>query len=270
MAMARISAGPVPVSRQHRWLAWELAKRDLLGRYRGAHFGLLWTLATPLLMLGVYLLAFGPLLKARWPGAAGWQDFALMVFAGLAVHGLFAECLARAPSLVVAQPGLATRVLFPLDLLPWPALATAVFHFAMQMLVLLVGVLLWHGGPPITALALPLVLLPFLPFLLGLLWGLGALGVYLRDINQIVAPVATAMLFLSSALMPLETLPARYRWVFELNPLTLIIDQVRRVLFLGLWPQWQALVLYMLVALVACALAYGLFCKLQPGFADVL
>lgn len=263
-------AGPLPRTRQHLWLAWVLARRDLHGRYRGAVLGLLWALLTPMLMLGVYLLAFGPLLRARWPGVDSWQAFALMVFSGLAVHGLFAECLVRAPALVVERAGYATKVVFPLDILPWPALATALFHFCMQLLVLLAGVLWLRGGLPPTVLALPLVLLACLPLLLGVLWALGALGVFLRDIAQLVAPLVTVLLFLSSALVPLDVLPARYRWLFELNPLTLIIEQLRRVLFFGLWPQWPLLALYAGLALLAGGTGYALFRKLQPGFADVL
>lgn len=270
MRASRTSAGPIPATRQHLWLAWELAKRDLLDRYRGAALGLLWALVTPLLMLGVYMLAFGHLLKARWPGVDNWHDFALVLFAGLAVHGLFAECLTRAPTLVVSRASYATRMVFPLDILPWPALAGALFQFCMNLLVLLGVMLIWRGPPPLSALSLPLVLLPFLPFLLGLLWALGALGVYLRDIGQLTAPVTTAMLFLSSALVPLASLPARYRWLFELNPLTTIIEQLRRVLFFGLWPDWPLLALYSAVALLFCALGHALFRRLSPGFADVL
>ncbi|MFN7136512.1 MAG: ABC transporter permease [Thermomonas sp.] len=266
---ARPHAGPLPRQRQHLWLAWELARREWLGRYRGAHLGRLWALATPLLMLAVYLLAFGPLVRGHWPGVDGWGEFALVVFAGLAVHGLFAECLARAPMLVAAQPGFVTRVLFPLDLLPWPVLAGALLQFAMQLLVLLGG-LACTRGLAWSALALPLVVLPALPFLLGLLWALGALGVFLRDLGQLVAPATTAMLFLSSALVPLATVPARWRWLFELNPLTTIIEQLRRVLFLGLWPQWPLLLAYLGLACGFALLAHALFRRLQPGFADVL
>lgn len=256
--------------RQHRSLAWELAKRDLLGRYRGASLGMAWALATPFLMLLVYTLAFGHLARGQWPGLHTLQDFALWVFAGLAIHGAFAECLVRAPTLVVANASYVTKVVFPLDLLPWPVVATAVFHLGMNLLVLLLALLYWRGGLPATAIALPLVLLPLLPFLLGILWLLAAVGTYLRDIGQLTGPVATAMLFLSSAILPVQAIPLRWQWVVEWNPLTPVIDQVRAVLFLGQWPDPRLLGLEFCLAVVFGLAAHAVFRTLRPGFADVL
>ncbi|MCL6620290.1 MAG: ABC transporter permease [Thermomonas hydrothermalis] len=251
------------------WLAWQLARRDWQGRYRGAQFGALWALLTPLLMLAVYLLALGPLLQGRWPGVQGWPALGLMLYSGLAVHGLFAECLARAPQLVAAQPGYVRRVRFPLALLAWPALLAALAQFAMQLLVLLL-VLPFVHGMSLTLLALPVVLLPMVPLLLAVLWAGGALGVYLRDLGQLVAPVSTVTLFLSSALVPLHAVPLPWRWLFAINPLTPIIDQLRRVLFQGLWPQWPVLLGYLALALLLAIAARLLFNRLQPGFADVV
>ncbi|MBN8716068.1 ABC transporter permease [Thermomonas sp. S9] len=260
----------LPVRADQRTLVWELIRRELAGKYRGTGLGALWALATPLLMLLVYTLAFGHLARAQWPGLHGLGEFALWVFAGLAVHAAFAECLARAPALVTAQPNYVTRVRFPLALLAWPVLASALFHLAMNLLVLLLALALRRGGLPPTLLALPLVLLPLLPLLLGLLWSLGALGVYLRDLGQLVAPLATAALLLSSALVPPAAVPAGWRWLFLANPLTTLIDQLRRVLFLGQWPQWPQLAGYALLALLFALLAQALFRRLQAGFADVL
>ncbi|WP_240095701.1 ABC transporter permease [Thermomonas flagellata] len=264
-----MQAGPIPFRRQHVWLAWELTKREWLARYRHALLGRLWALAIPVLMLGVYLLAFGPLVRGHWPGAYGWGDFALAVFIGLAVHGLFSECLMRAPTLVTTNPSYVTRIVFPLDLLPWPILVSASVQFALQMLVLLVVVAATRGlGWSI--LTVPLLPLPLLPFLLGLLWMLGALGVYVRDLRQLVAPASSVMLFLSSALVPLTAVPERWRWVFEINPLTPIIEQLRRVLLWGLWPQWWGLFTYLLLVSAFALAAHALFMRLRPGFADVL
>lgn len=270
MDTARANAGPLPLRRHHRSLAWALAKRDLLGKYRGARLGMLWALATPFMMLLVYTLAFGHLTRGQWPGLRSLQDFALWVFAGLAIHGTFAECLVRAPTLVTSNPSYVTKVVFPLDLLPWPVVTSAFFHLAMHLLVLLLALLVWRGGLPLTAVALPLVLLPLLPFLLGVLWLLAAVGTYLRDIGQLAGPVATAMLFLSSAILPTQAIPPRWQWVVEWNPLTPVIDQARAVLFLGEWPSPGPLVLESCLAVVFALAAHAVFRRLRPGFADVL
>jgi lipopolysaccharide transport system permease protein len=256
---------------KHRSLTFELTQREVLGRYRGASFGLLWSLISPFLMLLVYTLAFGFLMKGRWPGSSGsTTDFALIVFAGLTVHGFFAECFTRAPQLIIANTGYVKRVVFPLDILVWSMTFSALFHLVMNMVVLLIMYACIKGSIHPTALLLPVVLLPLVILTAGVGWLVSALGVYLRDIGQIAGVVATAMLFLSSAIIPVETVPASYRIIFELNPLTFIINQVREVVIWGRLPDWFGLGIYTLIACAVALVGHQIFKKLRVGFADVL
>lgn len=256
---------------KHRSLTFELTQREVLGRYRGASFGLLWSLISPFLMLLVYTLAFGFIMKGRWPGSSGsTTDFALILFAGLTVHGFFAECFTRAPQLIISNTGYVKRVVFPLDILVWSMTLSALFHLAMNMVVLLLLFLCVKGMIHPTAALLPVILIPLVILTAGVGWIVSALGVYLRDIGQIAGVIATAMLFLSSAIIPVESVPESYRIVFELNPLTFIINQVREVVIWGRLPDWQGLGLYTLVACMVALLGHRLFNKLRVGFADVL
>lgn len=256
---------------RNRSLTLELTRREILGRYRGASFGMLWSLFSPLLMLLVYTLAFGFILKGRWPGAGeSTYDFAIIVFAGLIVHGMFAECLTRSPLLIIGNANLVKRVVFPLDLLVWSMALTSLFHLAMNTLVLL-ALRFWVDGTVApTVLLFPLVILPLLVLTVGVSWIVSALGVYFRDLGQVVGVVATAMLFLSSAIVPPASVPERYQIAFDLNPLTFIIDQSREVLIFNRMPNWQGLALYTLVALAVAWSGHLLFGKMRRGFADVL
>ncbi len=256
---------------KHRSLTYELTQREVLGRYRGASFGLLWSLISPFLMLLVYTLAFGFIMKGRWPGSSGTTtDFALILFAGLTVHGFFAECFTRAPQLIISNTSYVKRVVFPLDILVWSMTFSALFHLVMNMVVLLLLFLCVKGMVHPTAALLPVILIPLVILTAGVGWIVSALGVYLRDIGQIAGVIATAMLFLSSAIIPVESVPESYRVVFELNPLTFIINQVREVVIWGRLPDWQGLGLYTLVACMIALLGHRLFNKLRVGFADVL
>ena len=256
---------------KHRSLTFELTQREVLGRYRGASFGLLWSLISPFLMLLVYTMAFGFIMKGRWPGSTGsTTDFALILFAGLTVHGFFAECFTRAPQLIVSNTSYVKRVVFPLDILVWSMTLSALFHLLMNMVVLLLLYLCVKGSIHPTAVLLPVVVLPLVILTVGIGWISSALGVYLRDIGQIAGVIAAAMLFLSSAIIPVESVPASYRIVFELNPLTFIINQVREVVIWGRLPDWPGLALYTLIACVVAFIGHRLFNKLRVGFADVL
>ncbi|WP_312237221.1 ABC transporter permease [Stenotrophomonas sp.] len=263
--------GILSVFGKHRSLTFELTQREVLGRYRGASFGLLWSLISPFLMLLVYTMAFGFIMKGRWPGSSGsTTDFALILFAGLTVHGFFAECFTRAPQLIVSNTSYVKRVVFPLDILVWSMTLSALFHLVMNMVVLLLLYLCVKGSIHPTAVLLPVVLIPLVILTAGIGWMASALGVYLRDIGQIAGVIAAAMLFLSSAIIPVESVPASYRIVFELNPLTFIINQVREVVIWGRLPDWTGLAIYTLIACVVAVIGHRMFTKLRVGFADVL
>ncbi len=264
-------AEPFSAFGRHWSLTRELTKRDVLGRYRGASFGLLWSVLSPFLMLLVYTVAFGSIFKSRWPQQAeGGPDFTLILFVGLIVHGFFTECLSRAPQLIVGNPSYVKRVVFPLEILPWPMLLSAFFHAVMNGLVLIGLFALRFGAPPWTVVLFPLVLLPLALVGAGTGWLFASLGVYLRDISQITGVMSAALLFLSSAMVPVDTLSPSYQLVFRLNPLTFIIDEARKVALWGQLPDWTGLGLYSLGALVFCYLSYAWFRATRPGFADVL
>lgn len=263
--------GPFSAWTRHRSLTVELSRRDILGRYRGASFGLLWSLISPFLMLVVYTLAFGYILKARWPGTTGnTADFAMLLFLGLLTHGFFSECLTRAPALISGNVNLVKKIVFPLEVLPWTVVVSALFHATTNMAVFVLLNFLLRGEIHAHLLFWPLVLLPLAFVALGTVWLLSSLSVFLRDIAQITGVMATAMLFLSSAIIPVETLPDTYQLVFKLNPLTFIIDQVREVAFWGRMPDWLGLLKYTCGALVFAYLAFAVFQKTRRGFADVL
>lgn len=256
---------------KHRSLVAQLAKREVLGRYRGATFGMLWSLISPILMLAIYTLAFGYILRSRWPGSSGsTEDFVLILFCGLIIHSFFAECLTTAPRLIIANANYVKKVVFPLDALVWSMVFSALFHLATNVVVLLIMKWFLHDTVPWAVVLLPLVLLPLVILAVGVSLLVSAIGVYVRDVGQFVGVLATAMLFLSSAIVPVEAIPEEYKWVFRINPLTHVIDQAREVVIWGRVPDWGAIGLQMLLYLALLVFASLVFNKMRRGFADVL
>ena len=257
---------------RHRALIRILTWRDISGRYRGSLMGSAWSLLTPLLMLAVFTFVFGVVAPTRWPGAEeqGMGMFALRLLSGMVVHGLLSELLQRAPALVTAQPNYVTKVVFPLEVLGWVALLTGLFHTAMALLVLIMLNGALGTGLSLTLLALPLVLVPYALLLLGIAWILAALGVYLRDLAQVIGPLVMASMFLGPVFYPREAMPAAIQPWLAWNPITVPVEQVRRVLFEAQWPQWDILAQYALVAIGVYLLGLWAFERLKKGFADVL
>ena len=263
--------GPFSALFEYRSLTFELAKRDVLGRYRGSSFGLVWSLISPFLMLCVYTFAFGFVMKAKWPQVAGGDHhFSLILFIGLIIHGVLSECMVRAPTLITGNASYVKRVVFPLEILPWPPIYSALFQACMNFIVFIVLRLIMEGSFDWTIIFLPVVFLPLIAISLGVSWIFAALGVYLRDINQITGVLATALLFISSAMIPVATLPPAYQRLFNLNPLTFLIDQARAVALWGQTPDWFGLGIYLVGGVVLMYLGYGWFMATKKGFADVL
>ena len=256
----------------HRQLIKQMAWREVVGRYKGSIMGLLWSFITPVLMLAVYTFVFSVVFKARW-GAGGEESkvtFALILFVGLIMHGLLAEVLTRAPSLILGNVNYVKKVVFPLEILPVISLAAALFHSMVSLVVLLLAFVAVNGYLPWTIVLIPIVLLPLAILVLGFGWMLAALGVFIRDIGQAMGIITTIMLFTSTVFFPLSALPEKYHPFILANPLTFIIEQSRKVLLFGDLPNWSGLGVYMLIATVVAWAGYGWFQQIRKGFADVL
>jgi len=256
---------------RHRYLIWQMTKRDVIGRYRGSVMGLFWSFFNPLLLLAVYTFVFSVVFQARWGVDTGNKmNFAVVLFSGLIVHAFFADCINRAPGLILSNVNYVKKVVFPLEILPWIAMGSALFHAGMSLLVLL-GFIAWtNGGFHWTVIFLPVVLSPLLLLTMGASWFLASFGVFVRDVGQAMGLVTMALMFLSPIFYPISSLPEAYRGYLYLNPLTFMIGQTRAVLLMGNLPNWAGLGLYLLISLLVAWLGLFWFQKTRKGFADVL
>lgn len=256
---------------RHAGLIRTFAAREVHSRYRQSWLGALWVLLTPLLMLGVYTFVFRHVFQVRW-GVTQESNlsFAIRLYAGLAVFNFFAECASRAPRLILDQPHLVKKVVFPLEILPWVGAVAALVHLAVALAMLLGLSLFELGRLPPTLIALPLVWLPLIPLTVGIGWWLAAVGTYVRDVGQLIAMVLSLLMFLSPIFFPVEALPIAIRGWMSLNPLALIITETRHVLIDGIWPHWGALALNFAACALVAAGGAAFFRTARTGFADVV
>lgn len=255
---------------EHRQLLAQMIKREVEGRYKGTIIGLAWSFFYPLLMLAVYTFVFSVVFKARWGGGEESKvQFALVLFIGLIVHGIFAEVVNRAPGLVLANANYVKRVVFPLEILPVVSMGGALFHAAISLCVLLLVVLV-NGHIYWTVIFAPLVIMPLVFMALGFSWMLASLGVFLRDVGQTINIVTMIMLFLSPVFYPITSLPEEYRIWMMLNPLTFIVEQVRQVVIWGRLPDWSGLCIYTMISVGVLWIGFAWFQKTRKGFADVI
>jgi lipopolysaccharide transport system permease protein len=257
---------------RNRQLIVQMIKREVVGRYKGSAMGLAWSFFNPIFMLVVYTFVFSEVFKARWSivGDESKTQFALLLFVGMIVLGLFSEVINRAPGLILSNVNYVKKVIFPIEILPVVAMGAALFHSLISLTVLVTAFAIFNSYLHWTVVFIPLVLLPLVILTLGLSWILASLGVFIRDVGQTIGLVTTVLMFLSPVFYPITAVPERFRQIIMANPLTFIIEQAREVLIWGHLPDWIGLGIYTFAATVIAWLGYAWFQKTRKGFADVL
>ncbi|BBE76749.1 transport permease protein [Phytobacter sp. MRY16-398] len=250
-----------------------MTKRDILSKYKGSAIGVLWSLINPILMLVIYTLVFSVVFKARWGNAVADEpktQFAVILFVGMIIHSFLAECLIRAPNLILQHANYVKKVVFPLEILPVVTVLSSVFQSIISCAVLIMAFFIFNGYINWTIIFAPLVFLPLVILSLGLSWLISSLGVYIRDIGQSIGVIVTILIFLSPVFYPLSALPGWMQHIVLLNPLTYIIEQSRVVIVWGQLPDFFGLAIYSVNSIWITYVCYIWFQKTRGGFADVI
>lgn len=255
----------------HRSLIKTLVQREVIGRYRGSFMGIMWSFFNPVLMLIIYTFVFSVIFKSSWSGGTGSKtEFAILLFPGLIVFNLFAECFNRAPGLILSNVNYVKKVVFPLEIFPLVSLGSSLFHTLVSFLVWLIAYVILYGVPHLTVFLLPVVIFPLLLLIMGVTWILASLGVFLRDVSQFIGILTSILMFLSPIFYPSNSFPEKYRGYLLFNPLTPIIENARDVLFWGKIPDVRQALVYLLISTCTAVLGFAWFQKTRKGFADVL
>lgn len=249
-----------------------LVQQDLAVKYRGTLLGRAWPLLMPLMMLAIYGFVFGTVFRARWPGLVEGDHlgFALNLFLGLLVHGLLAEAVGQAPSLFQRNSNFVRKIVFPLPVLVAVPVGAALVHMALGVLLVCVVNAVWGTGWQWQTLVLPLILAPFILMLYGISLAFAALGVYLRDLAQIVSVLVMLVLFTGTVFYPRAMVPSVFAGIVGANPISWPTDALRAAILSGRLPDATSLAIYTLAAVLVLLLGALLFRALRPGFADVL
>lgn len=254
-----------------RRLIHDLVYREVTGRYKGSLLGIVWSLITPVSMLAVYTFVFSVVFKARWSaGSDSKTEFALILFAGLLVYNLFAECVSRAPGLILAHANYVKKIKFPLDVLPWVVMGSALFHFAVSFIIWIAAYALLIGVPHWTLLLTPLIMAPLVLFVMGLSWVLASMGVFLRDIGQIIGVSVQVLMFMTPIFYPTSALPENFQIFIFLNPMTSPVEMMRAVMYWGKIPSLTLWIISFAVSMAVATFGFAWFQKTRKGFADVL
>lgn len=257
---------------KYRDLIRQLTWREVVGRYKGSFIGLGWSFIQPLIMLFVYTFVFSVIFKARWgvESDEGKATFALALFMGLITFSIFSEVANSAPSLVLGNANYVKKVVFPLEILPFVRLLSALINAVFSLGVLFVGILIFNHFIHWTTLLLPLIWLPMMMFTLGCGYFLASLGVFVRDMGAVIGVLTTMLFFLTPIFYPISAVPEPFRIFCRVNPIAIFVEDARRVVLWGLFPDWPWFFFGMVLSVAVLIIGFVWFMKSKKAFADVI
>jgi len=256
-----------------RGLIWQFAVREVQGRYKGSHLGVFWAMLNPLMTLAVFTFVFSAVMGVRWNRADAHENFmvyAAHLFIRLIAFNLFSESVNRAPTLITSNPNYVKKVVFPLEILPLSLIGSALFHAALSLVVLLVASAFGAGPLQPSLIFLPLCFVPLVLLTAGFSWLLASLGVFLRDIGNVVSVLVQLLFYLTPIIYPASNVPGWAQGIMRYNPMAMIVDNFGRVVNDGTQPDWTELGIITLISACVAIVGYAWFMKIKRAFADVI
>jgi lipopolysaccharide transport system permease protein len=247
-----------------------MVRRDVMARYRGSVGDVVWTVLNPVLLMLTYFFVFGVVLQSRFGPDQSRTGFALYFLAGMLPWLPFAEAVGRAPHVMLEHRNFIRKLVFPVEILPVTQVLAALVTEGFALGVFLIGLFILRGDIPVYAPALLLLLVPQVLFTLGTAWFLAALGVFIRDLGQVIGFLLTLWFFLTPICYPESALPAWSVPILTKNPIYVLVNGYRSILLGNEIPPAHTLWKLWTVAALVFLAGHAWFHKLRKSFADVI
>lgn len=255
---------------RNRKLIRSMVRRDILARYRGSFGGGLWSFLNPLLLMATYAFVFGVVLKTRFGADASRSGYVLYFLAGMLPWLAFSEAVGRSPYVIVEHRTFVKRLVFPLETLPANLVISGAVTEAFALAIFFAGLLLARGAVPVSVVWLPALLVPQLLLTAGLCWFLAALGIFMRDLGQIMGFLLTLWFFLTPICYPESSLPPGAMGILSLNPLYVLVRGYRAIFLENHRPDLAPLAALWIASAALAICGHAWFHRLRRSFADVI
>jgi len=273
-ALARLLAflaEPGRAAWRHRDLIGAILRRELNERFKGSVAGWVWAVVAPFLALATYTIAFSGVVKLpnQVPTASSF-DYALFIFGGLIAYSFFSEMAFRGPSLLHEYAHFIKQTMFPAEMLPIISTLRATAYVMIGLVMMIVAQLVLSGTIYWTILLLPLWLLPFLAFLIGMTWFLAALGAFTRDASYLMMTLAPILLFATPVFWTIDSFSPNVRLLMYLNILTGFIEIIRDITVMGSLPKLPVVLWTLFLSVLTFYLGFWFFRRQRDRIADVI
>ncbi len=254
----------------NRGLIRSMVRRDIMARYRGSFGDVVWTVLNPLLLMATYFFVFGVVMKVKMGPEGSRTGFALYLLAGMLPWLPFAEAVGRAPQCIWEHRNFVKKLVFPVETLPVNQVFAGLITEVFALFVFLIAILVTRGTVPPTVMWLPVLLIPQLLLTLGMSWFLSALGVYMRDLGQIIGFLIMLLFYMTPICYAERDLPAGAAAILTKNPIFTLVHNYRQIFLEGRAPEFHSMWKLWLVAIIVCITGHAWFYKLRKSFADVV
>ena len=239
-------------------------KKEIGGKYKHSFLGVLWSFINPLLQIAVYAIIFPLIIKNDIP------NYTVFMVCGLIPWNFFSSVINRASFCIIENGNIVKKVYFPREILPLSLVTSETINFLISTLIIIVFTLAYGMGITPYILLYPLVLLVQYVLLLGISLIVSSVTVYFRDLQHFIGVLLQLLFYATPIVYSLETIPEKFRWILELNPMTYIIEGYRAIFYKQQMPNIAMLGIILVVGIVLTIVGYLIFNKLQKKFAEEL
>lgn len=262
---------PVRSLWSNRKLMLSMVRRDILARYRGSFGGALWTFLNPLLLMATYFFVFGVVLQSKFGEDTSRTGYVLYFLAGMMPWLPFSEAVGRSPYVVIEHRNFVKKLVFPLETLPVNLVLSGAVTEMFALVIFVSGLLAARGSVPSSVVWLPALIVPQLLLAAGLCWFLAALGVFVRDLGQIIGFLLTLWFFLTPICYPeTQNIPLVARHLLAWNPILTLVRGYRDIFLEGHAPRLGPLLALWIGSGTLAVLGHAWFHRLRRSFADVI
>jgi lipopolysaccharide transport system permease protein len=245
-------------------------KREFQSKYRNSLLGAAWMVLNPLAMILVYTVIFAQVMRAKLPGVDTTFAYSIYLCAGVLTWGLFAEITNRSVTMFLEHANLIKKLNFPRLCLPVTVVANAGLNFSIVFGLFTAFLVVSGNFPGLFYFAVFPVLAIQVLLAIGVGINLGVLNVFFRDVGQFFGILLQFWFWLTPIVYPASILPERVKPLMALNPMYHLMGAYQSILVYRRWPDWQAILFVMLLALGLCALGLRLFRRRSGEMVDEL
>ena len=249
---------------KYRELLKTNVKKEIRGKYKNSFLGVLWSFLNPLLQIAVYAIVFPLILRNTQ------ENYVIFLCCGLIPWTFFSTAITRSASTMIENGNILKKVYFPREILPISVVTSEAINFIISTIIIMAFVI--FGGLGITKYILfyPLVLIAQYIIVLAISFIISSVTVYFRDLQHLIGVALQLLFYATPIVYAADTIPANFKWILDLNPMTYIINGYRAIFYEQTTPDLVPIAILIGVGILACIIGYVIFNKLQKGFAEEL